>query len=169
MVFDPLLRELRRERIEHRLERARDFERVRAELRRGFDEDAGFAADHRIAEARLGAVDDLRDVAEPDRRAVARRDDRLRERFGRRAGSLRLHDDALRRRLDVAAADQLGRAARRLGDVLQREPERGELQRIDLDAPLAHFAAEKLRLRNARHRKDLRLDDPFDEIAQLER
>ena len=121
----------------------------------------GSVADHRVAETRLGAVADRRDIAEAHRHAVARRRSRLRQRFGRRAGGLRLHDDALRRGLDVAAADQLGRTPRRLRDVVERESVRRELQRIDLHLPLAHFAAEDLRLRDAGHGEDLRLDDPL--------
>jgi len=64
MILDALLRERRRERIEPLLERARHIERVRAELRRGLDENSGLARDQRIAEARLGAVAHPGDILE---------------------------------------------------------------------------------------------------------
>ena len=169
MVLHPLLGQRRGERIEPLLERLRDFERVGAELSRCFNENARLAADQCIAETRLGALAQCGDIAQTHRQAAARADHRLRQGVERGAGGLGLDHDALRRRLDVSAADQGGRPPGGGHDIVESEPGRGELCRVDLDLPLAHLAAENLRLRHTGNREDLRLDDPLHHVSQLHR
>ena len=61
------------------------------------------------------------DVADAQRRAVRRRDHRLRQRLERGARRLRLQHDALGGGLQIAAADQLRAAAHRLIDIIERD------------------------------------------------
>ncbi len=71
--------------------------------------------------------------------------------------------------LEVAPADCRARAPNRGHDIVKRELIRGQLDGVDLDLPLAHFAAEDLRLRHTWHGEELRLDGPLHQIPQLER
>ena len=113
MVLYSLLFERRCQCIETLFERSSDFQRVGAELGGCLDEDARFTGDQRIAEARLGTVAYGCDVAQAYRQPSVRSGHRLRQRIGRGAGGLRLNDDALHRRFDVAAANQGSGALRR--------------------------------------------------------
>jgi hypothetical protein len=127
------------------------------------------AADQGIAEARLVTVAHGGDVPQPHRRALAGADHRCGQRIEGRARRLGADHDALHRRLDVAAADQGGGALRRGDHLIQREARRRELHRVHLDLPLAHLAAEDLRLRDSGNGENLRLHDPLHGVAQLDR
>jgi hypothetical protein len=80
-----------------------------------------------------------------------------------------LDHDALRRRFEVAAADQGRRALGGAQYVVEHQSGCGQLCRIDVNLPFAHFAAEDLRLRDPGNRQDLRFYDPLHHIAQLQR
>ena len=113
-------------------ERARHLERVGAELRRGLDQDAGLAADQRVAEARLGAVADRGHVAEPHRQPARVPSTACASASSVAPGACAWMHDALRRRLEVAAADQRGRApGGRRTRRRASKPDRGQLDRID--------------------------------------
>ena len=169
MIFDALLGERRCDRIESLLQGARDLEGIGAELRRGLDENAGLSGDQSVAEARLGAFAYRGEIAEAHGQAVARADHRGPERLDRGAGGLRLDHDPLRRSLEIASADERRRALRRLEHIVEREAGGGQLHRIHLDLPLAHLAAEDLRLGHTRNRENLRLHAPLHDVAQLQR
>ena len=169
MVFDALLGERRRERVEPLLEGPSDVERVRAKLRRGLDEYAGLARDECVAEARLAAVAHGGHVLEAHGEARARADDRALERLERGAGWLRANHDALRRCLEIARTDERGRAFRGREHIVESEACRRELGRVHLDLPLAHGTPENLSLRDSRDRQNLRLHDPLHDVAQLHR
>ena len=162
-----LLRERRHERIQAPFERGRDLQCIGAVLSRGLNQDARSPADHGVAETGLGRVAHRGHIADAQGAAVAHRNHRLRQRRRSCACGLCLQHDPLRGRLDVAAADQLRAAARRDRQILKREACPEELVRIHEDLPLARLAAEYLRLRNAGHAEDLRLDRPAHEVTQL--
>jgi hypothetical protein len=167
MVLHSLPGQRRRQRIQPRLERARDFESVGAELRRRFDEYARFACDQSIAEARFGAFAQRSDILEAHRLTGTRANHRLPQRRECGAGSLGLDYNALCRRFQIASADEAGCALGGRQDILQIEPGGREPRRIDFNLPLAHLAAEYLRLRHAGNSENLRLDHPLHYIAQF--
>ena len=158
-----------RQSVQPLLERARDIERIGAELRGGLDEHARLARDQSVAESRLRALAYRRDIAEPHGLCAAGAHHRLRQGLEGRTGSLRLDHDALQRGLQITTADELGGALRRRQHIVEREPGRRELGGIDFNLPLAQRTAENLRLRHTRNREDLRLDGPLHHVTQFHR
>src|SRR6266436_972221 len=151
------------------LERVGHLEGIGAKLGRGLHEYARAPADHRIAEARRRAVQHRGDIADAQRHARARRDQRLGERLWRIGGRLGLQDDALGGGLQVAATDEIGPAARRLVHLVERYPGGLQSDRVDQQLSFPGIAAEDLRLRDAGNGQNLRLHRPADEVEQLHR
>ena len=95
----------RRERVLHA---PRDLLRVRAELRRDNEDDAGLAHDRRAADRRLRRIGDRGDVRQYDACGAAGRDDGASDRRRRHRLSVAVKDDALVGRIEKAGAADRG-------------------------------------------------------------
>ena len=161
--FDAFLLEHRAHLAERIFERVGHFERVRSVLARHGQQHAGPALDEGVAELWLRALDDARDVLEPERRAVGRIGQRhFAEHFRRERLALGLEHDALIRCLHEACAAHAGGQARGVEHVGHRQA-----MRLDLNLNLSHLAAERAALGDAGHGEQAGLERPVGEGPQL--
>jgi hypothetical protein len=164
---DALLGQYRLECGERLLDVLRDGERIRAVLAFEHQHHARSGHDRCSANRRRAAPGDGRDVAEPERRAVAPAQHDAGELAGRRDLTIDVDRDALIRVLDETRATHAGRQACGGNHVLDRQAITHQPGRIGLNLQLARFAAEHDRIGHARHAQQLRLDRPLRNVVQV--
>ncbi len=139
------------------------------ELEREPGHDLALAVLGRRAEADGGAERDLGHVAERDRRAAARGDDRLAEVVHRLHEAVGADRQLLGAGLDGGRARVPGRLGRRVEHLAEREPVAREPVGVDEHLVLLEVPADGVDLGEARHAQELASDDPVLDRAELHR
>ena len=109
------------------------------------------------------------DVAHPHRNAIDAGDDDIADVVDRRGLARRAHQVLLAFALDVAGADIAVVALERAHDVDQFQPVRRQRRRVRGHQVFLVEAADGVDVGDARHRAQLRLDDPVLDLAQVGR